>query len=214
MIKKLSMIAALALAATALPAQAAVVATWDASASIFGIITDPVDATISGSASGGTATLDSDGSFSVVGLNNLLLNLNANLLGGATLDLAVIGEVIGVYNPLTQQLSGNVATVNFSENNPCSPLGLLGPQICDAVPDLIDFSEPLILTAAEGLADPINFDLVNDFSFLLGDLGGVAGLELNLTNLQVVPLPAAAWLFGSALLGLVGAARSRRQQQV
>lgn len=213
MMKKPALMAALTLAATALPAQAAVVATWDASASIFGAITDPVDATISGGDSGGTATLNSDGSFSVVGLDNLLLNLNANALGGATLDLAVIGEVIGVYNPLTQQLSGNVATVTFSENGPCTPLGILGAQICDAVPGVIDFSEPLLLTAAEGLADPITFDLVNDFSFLLGELGGVADLELTLTNVQVVPLPAAAWLFGSALLGLAGTARSKRQRQ-
>ncbi|MCX2980489.1 hypothetical protein EYC98_06325 [Halieaceae bacterium IMCC14734] len=215
MIKKLSMIAALTLAATAVPAQAAVLATWDVSASIFGTITDPVPATISGSDSGGTATLDSDGSFSVVGLDNLLLNLNADpLLGGATLDLAVIGEVNGVYDPLTQQLSGNIATVTFSENNPCTPLGLLGAQICDAVPGVIDFSQPLILTAAEGLADPITFDLVSDFRFLLGELGGVAELELSLTNVQVVPLPAAVWLFGSALLGLAGAARGKRQSKV
>ncbi|MBK7728737.1 MAG: VPLPA-CTERM sorting domain-containing protein [Gammaproteobacteria bacterium] len=32
-------------------------------------------------------------------------------------------------------------------------------------------------------------------------------------SLTAVPLPAAAWLFGSALLGLGWAKRSRRQQQ-
>jgi hypothetical protein len=31
------------------------------------------------------------------------------------------------------------------------------------------------------------------------------------TNVAAVPVPAAAWLFGSGLLGLIGVARRRRQ---
>lgn len=36
-------------------------------------------------------------------------------------------------------------------------------------------------------------------------------VTINATNTTVVPVPAAAWLFGSGLLGLVGVARRRRQ---
>lgn len=43
-----------------------------------------------------------------------------------------------------------------------------------------------------------------DFEFILGDTYPVVG-----PNVGEVPVPAAAWLFGSALLGLVGVSRKR-----
>jgi hypothetical protein len=36
--------------------------------------------------------------------------------------------------------------------------------------------------------------------------------NFDMTTLTVVPIPAAAWLFGSGLLGLVGVARRRRNK--
>ena len=51
--------------------------------------------------------------------------------------------------------------------------------------------------------------LYGDFSQVLNDLGGTDLIAT--ANISVVPLPAAVWLFGSALIGLVG--MSRRQKQ-
>lgn len=51
-----------------------------------------------------------------------------------------------------------------------------------------------------------------------GPLGGAATLTIDVGAVPVqtppVPLPAAAWLFGSALLGLVGVARRKRASNV
>ena len=205
MIKKLIAISSLALASVALPSQAALLATWDVSATMSGQTTaSGFTVNISGGGSGGTATLDTNGTFTLIDLNNLGLNLDIGFLGGANLDLAAAGSVVGTYNQVTQQLSGNTATLSVSENSACGPYGLAGGVVCAAVPGVIDFSTPFVLTAAQGLADPITFDLVNDFTILLGNLGGVASLNINLSNVVIspIPVPAAAWLFGSALLGL------------
>lgn len=48
-----------------------------------------------------------------------------------------------------------------------------------------------------------NLDFVNN--------GGQVSTLSNVTGYSVVPVPAAVWLFGSGLLGLVGVARSRKR---
>jgi hypothetical protein len=205
MIKKLIAISSLALASVAMPSQAALLATWDVSATMSGQTeASGFTVDISGGGGGGTATLDSNGTFSLFGLNNIGLNLDVGFLGGADLDLSASGNVMGTYNSGTQQLSGNIATLSVSENSGCDPYGFGGGAVCGAIPGVIDFSAPFVLDASGGLADPITFDLVNNFSILLGNLGGVASLTMNLSNVVIspVPVPAAAWLFGSALLGL------------
>lgn len=212
MIKKFLAILTVVIASVALPSQAAVIAVWDVSASLTGqAIASGQTVTILGGGSGGTATLDTNGTFSLFGLNTIGLNLDIGILGGADLDLSASGNVVGTYNPGTQQLSGNTATLSVTENSSCDPYGLFGSLVCDAVPGTIDFGNPFVLTSADGLADPITFDLVNDFDFLLGDLGGVASLNLSLSNvvLSPVPVPAAAWLFASAVFGL-GALKKKK----
>jgi hypothetical protein len=205
MIRKIIAISSLALASVALPSQAALLATWDVSATMSGQTeASGLTVDISGGGSGGTASLDTNGTFTIFGLNSISLNLDVGFLGGANLDLAAAGNVVGTYNQGTQQLSGNTATLSVSENSACAGYGLGGGAVCGAIPGVIDFSAPFVLDASGGLTDPITFDLVNDFSILLGNLGGVASLTMNLSNVAVspVPVPAAAWLFGSALLGL------------
>ena len=211
--KKLMMAFAL-LASVAIPAHAAPIATWDVGAGLFGTVSaSGIVVNISGGGGGGTGVLDSNGTFSISGLNSLLLNLDAEgIIGGGNLNLAASGNITGTYNSATQQLSGNVATLNVSQNSPCSPFGFLGELVCDAIPGAIDFSNPFVLTAAQGLSDPFFFDLVNDTTILVGNLGGVVQLQLGLSNVQLspVPVPAAGWLFGSALMGLIGVARKKR----
>jgi hypothetical protein len=205
MIRKLIAISSVALASVALPSQAALLATWDASATMSGQTeASGLTVDISGGGGGGTATLDTNGTFSLFGLNSIGLNLDIGFLGGADLDLAAAGNVVGTYNQGTQQLSGNTAILSVSENSVCAGYGFGGSTVCSSIPGVIDFSAPFVLDASGGLTDPITFDLVNDFSILLGNLGGVASLTINLSNVAVspVPVPAAAWLFGSALLGL------------
>jgi hypothetical protein len=215
MIKKILTVFSLALAITAFPAKAALLATWDIAAGLSGSTTsNGITVNISGGGSGGIATLDSNGTFSLFGLDNISLDLDAaGILGGGILDLAASGSVVGTYISGSQQLSGNTATLNVSQNSPCDPYGFLGGSVCSAVPGVIDFNVPFVLNSAQGLADPITFDLVNDFSFLLGNLGGVAALHLSLSNAQLspVPVPAAAWLFGSAIASLVSIKRQKCQ---
>ena len=201
---------AVATMALALPAQAALVALWDASIDMSGSTqASGFTVDISGGGGGGFASLDNNGIFTLWGLDDVGLNLDIGWAGGADLDLAADGVVVGTWDAGLQTLSGNTATLNVTENTSCSPYGLGGGNVCDAVPGVVDFSQPFVLTSADGLSDPITFDLVNDFSFLMGNLGGVVALNVNLSNVQVVPVPAAVWLFGSALLGL-GALKRRK----
>jgi len=53
---------------------------------------------------------------------------------------------------------------------------------------------------------------VSDATFSGGDFGFFNGSQPNVTygNLEVIPIPAAAWLFGSGLIGLIGVARRKK----
>lgn len=53
--------------------------------------------------------------------------------------------------------------------------------------------------------------LGND-SYSIGFINGLTGLNVNYVNsqVQVVPLPAAVWMFGAGLVSMVGAAKRRR----
>ena len=88
MIKQLLAVSTLALAGVTPPSQAALLATWDVSATMYGQTTaSGFNVSISGGGGGGTATLDSNGIFSILGLDNIGLNLDIGFLGGADLDL-------------------------------------------------------------------------------------------------------------------------------
>ena len=75
----------------------------------------------------------------------------------------------------------------------------------------LDFSEQAVASMASYLS-LVNFRMVfsNDAFGItpLGILGDVT--SINVTNLSAVPVPAAVWLFGSGLVGLIGIARQSR----
>ena len=51
----------------------------------------------------------------------------------------------------------------------------------------------------------------NLWDITFADLGGQGGPELKMVvDIQAVPVPAAVWLFGSGLIGLVGVARRKK----
>ena len=72
----------------------------------------------------------------------------------------------------------------------------------------IDTKDPLLLGAL-GVALNTQFDF---FGFSLGfaaENGVLTAISTDIKNTEVVPVPAAVWLFGSGLIGLVGVARRR-----
>jgi hypothetical protein len=72
------------------------------------------------------------------------------------------------------------------------------------------FDEPLF--DAEGNpVDPIRENGNFDFSFINDDQQAVS-IEGKLTSVNVVPIPAAVWLFGSGLLGLIGFTKSKSKK--
>ena len=213
MIKKHSIATAFVLASIALPSQAALIATWDLAASVSGsTVLAGMTIDISGGGSGGTATLDDDGTFAFTGLT---LNIDAvTAFGGATAAVGASGEINGAYDSNTQILFNNTADIVLTEVAPCAPSNAFGNIICGQIPDLLTFDEVMVLTPSNGLTDPIVFDLENDFSFLLGNIEEIAAFDLFLSNVVLepvnpIPVPAAAWLFGSALMGLAGIKRRK-----
>lgn len=61
------------------------------------------------------------------------------------------------------------------------------------------------------LGDSTSLMLSND-PYEIGFLDGLNSIDVNYVNsqVQVVPIPAAAWLFGSAMIGLFGSGRLRK----
>jgi hypothetical protein len=59
-----------------------------------------------------------------------------------------------------------------------------------------------------GISIPISFDLTA--GTFLGDAGFLGTVSGTFAPVAAVPVPAAAWLFGSALLGLAGIGRKRK----
>ena len=78
------------------------------------------------------------------------------------------------------------------------------------------YDSPAITSGGNGDASAEDFDLggisgVRYVDVLLtGGSDGVDITNFGFTTVSAVPVPAAAWLFGSALLGLVGIARRKR----
>lgn len=66
---------------------------------------------------------------------------------------------------------------------------------------------PGLITPPGGTFDP---NAIGNYQFAIQVSGGGFNLETVAMEVQTVPVPAAVWLFGSGLLGLVGIARCRK----
>lgn len=80
----------------------------------------------------------------------------------------------------------------------------------DGVNILTDFSandSSLLATGVPGQFDEYTFNNVTGTQILIWADGDTDSFRIDTINASVVPVPAAAWLFGSGLLGLVAVAR-------
>ena len=110
------------------------------------------------------------------------------------------------YNPGSLTLTLTDATGTFTGTTPtCTGAGV----ICDAQPNANIENLDLTLTFADaslqsftGSIAALNDNGANGTSTMTWSFSG--------TQVEEVPLPAAAWLFGSGLIGLAGAVRRRR----
>jgi hypothetical protein len=135
--------------------------------------------------------------------------LVSNVFGGGILDLQVEGFIdapASVLASILEAAPGVPFTVCDDPGTSPDCQGIVGVGIGQAGPALLD------IASAIGLR--ISFSLSPDTVATIGldseqDLGG--GAFLSLTPQAVVPVPAAAWMFLSALGAVGGLRRARRQ---
>ena len=82
-------------------------------------------------------------------------------------------------------------------------LGFVGATQTESI---LDFSEG----ATTFFSTDVSWDLVDEIRIVV-DQAGNSGLNLDNLELTAVPVPAAAWLFGSGLVALSAVARRRKQ---
>ncbi len=112
---------------------------------------------------------------------------------GDTMKLGAMGEMDGfapnenVYFTLAFNANTMLGNIDEMVYGDCAPTGLMGPMMTG------------------------NMCMTGHSTALVGYAGTMDGMPLSLTiTPSVVPVPAAVWLFGSGLLGLVGIARRRK----
>lgn len=136
----------------------------------------------------GTGTLDSDGSISMVTNEHLETLIGADVITDATYTIPSLGG-----SDASSHVFGCTNGPNDVVNTCASALGsnYLNGVTVGALPD--------------GAGDSFTLTFSSDTS--------ITARTFTLTSWEpaaAVPVPAAAWLFGSGLLGLAGAARRRR----
>lgn len=174
-------------------AGATTVATYDVSQTVTSVIYAGSDLLVAGSGTG-TATLDDSGflDMTITGTTQTTLT-----------NTTTVSEshILGSYSAgtFTAATSGSTSTITSCANNG----GLLNG--CSSIV----------------LNTPGSFDSVSGTVTVSGGSTNLASSQTNsgattsatYTLTPTVPLPAAAWLFGSGIMGLAGAARRRRNAQ-
>lgn len=95
-------------------------------------------------------------------------------------------------------------------------------RLFDSNHTLIQFNDdiPFVDAGSASFFDSLLFAVVEAGTYYLevdrylgGGVGVGASYTLHISNTSPVPIPAAAWLFGSALIGMVAVARRRRERK-
>ena len=155
-------------------------------------------------------------------------------LSGSQGNIGVIGSNARVLGDLVD--SGNLdGDSNFSANDPDEGLLFSFDQLVsldyinfdmftkqknddfnltvDGVLVLLDFNAndtSSLVTNVPGQFDEYNFNSIVGSNFLFWADGDSDSFRIDTLNVSTVPVPAAAWLFGSALLGMFGFSRRKK----
>lgn len=185
-----------------------------------GIITGSANSNVDGSAgskttgaSGGIVDLSVNadllsifGLSSLLELDNLTLNSSAEITGdygsmtasgGAnitSLSLSILGQDI--------QIDANAGANSFINLNALGLIGatlILNEQIADCSDSFCSMTVNALRLSLNGLAGLFDTDIIIGHSYA----------EMSAENISAVPVPAAVWLFGSAMVGLAGFSRRK-----
>jgi len=129
--------------------------------------------------------------------------VNGNTTTGTAGTIDVVGFVSGLagsqQNPVTL-LSGTFNSWSFQNNGLASIFNGSGLDVKNF--DLLNNLGIDPNTQFEFFGFSMGFDFSQD--------GTATAISTDIINTTVIPVPAAVWLFGSGLLGMVGVARRRR----
>ena len=174
--------------------------------------------------------LDGDGDAAPSSLSNIRWNITAGVQGANAAQNQILTTItpgnppVGAQNQQLQQSVGEMIgyfgdiggadpTESFTGPNNANPAENWGSNFngqMGALNNGLGLGDPMelvvlgITTGFFGIqpSDPVQFASIFSSDFTLTDTG-------LFTNASVVPVPAAVWLMGSALIGLVGVSRRR-----
>lgn len=158
--------------------------------------------------SGITVGYDStSGNFSANGFSQQFNGMNLDVVDAFSLT-ANINSTTGVLTNGLFSIAGEFNLLGFNSGT------LLEGTITDfgfgtALGDPLEFLFTATGGDAQGLYNGLGGIILGSSSFG-GDFSTYTGGSMAVADVGVVPIPAAAWLFGSALLGLIGYNRRRK----
>ena len=139
----------------------------------------------------------------------------AEAIAGGTFDLTAVIDGSGALSTGSLSIGGTVASLGFNSGTLLTG-NLTAFGFLDSGGDPLEFLFDVTGGDAAGLygsiggiilgATGFGGNFTSDFDNLVG---GVPGTGSAVANVAPVPLPAAIWLFGAGLLGLVGLGRNR-----
>ena len=148
-------------------------------------------------ASGFALELDDDGSVPAEAITNGTFNLNASIDASGSLSsgsLSIGGTVASLGFTSGTLLTGNLTAFGFPDSGG-DPLEFLFSVTGGDATGLYGSIGGIILSGGTGFTGDFNTDFTGNGSAV--------------ADVAPVPLPAAVWLFGAGLLGLVGLGRNR-----
>lgn len=187
------------------------------------IITGSANSNVDGSA--GNKTTSASGGIEDLSVNANLLSIlgsGVSLLELDNLTLSSSAEVTGDYGNMIASGGANITSLNLSilgqdiqvdaNAGPnsiidLSALGLIGAtlilneQIADCSDSFCSMTVNALRLSLNGLTNLFDADIIIGHSYA----------EMSAENISAVPVPAAVWLFGSAMAGLIGFSRRSNQ---